>query len=131
MKWNSLAVVPRPSRRSEAQDLPINQDCPAGRNRADFGMSKFTQKSGLVRGSASGVTEIRPLPDKPVGSNKAFDTREFPDARTGGTASRTEIRETTRRVMGSRQSAKAVERSGQRRQPKTGGTGGHGKKRAD
>jgi hypothetical protein len=40
---------------------------------------------------------------------------------------RTEIRETTHRVMGSRQSQKSVERSGQRRQPKTGGTGGHGK----
>lgn len=93
-------------------------------------MSKSTKKSGLVRGSVSGVTEILPLPDKPVGSSKAFDTREFPDARTSGAASRKEIRETTRRVMGSRQSAKAVERSGQHRQPKTGGTGGHGKKSA-
>lgn len=94
-------------------------------------MSKSTKKSGLVRGSASGVTEILPVPDKPVGSNKAFDTREFPDARTSGNASRKEIRATAHRVVGSRQSAKAVERSGQRRQPKTGGTGGRGKKSAD
>jgi hypothetical protein len=41
---------------------------------------------------------------------------------------RTQIRETTKRVMPSRQSAKPVERSRQPRQPKTGGTGGHGKK---
>lgn len=92
-------------------------------------MSKSSKKVTRVRGSASGVTEILPLPDKPVGSSKAFDTREFPGARSSGAASRKEIRETSRRVVGSRQSAKAVERSGQRRQPKTGGTGGHGKKR--
>ncbi|MCB1204139.1 MAG: hypothetical protein KDN18_07755 [Verrucomicrobiae bacterium] len=43
---------------------------------------------------------------------------------------RSEIRELTHRVTGSRQSQKPVERSRQRRQPKTGGTGGHAKKSA-
>jgi hypothetical protein len=79
--------------------------------------------------SASGVGEILPVPNKPVGTSKPFDTREFPDARSGSTASRKEIRATSHRVVGSRQSAKPVERGGQRRQPKTGGTGGHAKKR--
>jgi hypothetical protein len=51
-----------------------------------------------------------------------------PDSNQGKRDERTEIRETTHRVMGSRQSQKSVERSGQRRQPKTGGTGGHPKK---
>ena len=46
----------------------------------------------------------------------------------GGHDERAEIREITKRVTGSRQSPKPVERSNQRRQPKTGGTGGHGKK---
>jgi len=44
-------------------------------------------------------------------------------------ATRQEIRSVEHRVMGSRQSNKPVERSNQRRQPKTGGTGGHGKKK--
>jgi hypothetical protein len=44
---------------------------------------------------------------------------------------RAEIRELTHRVVGSRQSQKAPERSRQRRQPKTGGTGGHGKPGAE
>ncbi len=44
---------------------------------------------------------------------------------------RAEIREITHRVVGSRQSQKPVERSGQRRQPKTGGSGGHAKKRPE
>lgn len=86
-------------------------------------------KSGKRPASNSGAAEILPVPDKPVGSNKAFKPRDFPDARSAGTAPRKEIRETTRRVVGSRQSAKPVERTGQRRQPKTGGTGGHGKER--
>lgn len=43
---------------------------------------------------------------------------------------RAEIRELTHRVTGSRQSQKPVERSRQRRQPKTGGSGGHAKKSA-
>ena len=44
---------------------------------------------------------------------------------------RTEIRELTHRAEGSRQSLKPVERSRQRRQPKTGGSGGHAKKRGE
>jgi hypothetical protein len=41
------------------------------------------------------------------------------------------IRELEHRIVGSRQPQKPVERSNHPRQPKTGGTGGHGKKRAD
>lgn len=48
------------------------------------------------------------------------------DPSPSGRDERAEIRETTHRVVGSRQSKKPVERSGQRRQPKTGGSGGHG-----
>lgn len=41
-------------------------------------------------------------------------------------ATREDIRTTDHRTMGSRQSRKPAERSNQRRQPKTGGAGGHG-----
>ena len=44
---------------------------------------------------------------------------------------RNEIRALTHRTEGSRQSLKPVERSRQHRQPKTGGTGGHAKKRGE
>ena len=60
-----------------------------------------------------------------VESIHPFDPAQFPEARSRGTASRDEIRSTTHRVMGSRISAKPMERSNQQRQPKTGGTGHH------
>lgn len=41
---------------------------------------------------------------------------------------RQSIRESVHRANASRQSLKPVERSNQHRQPKTGGTGGHGKR---
>ncbi len=43
---------------------------------------------------------------------------------------RQHIRESVHRVNASRQSLKPVERSNQHRQPKTGGTGGHGKRKS-
>lgn len=65
-------------------------------------------------GSASKVTAILKTPKKPV--TEAIHTTEKPGARgTHNAASRTEIRETTHRVMGSRQSQRPVERSGQPR----------------
>lgn len=42
---------------------------------------------------------------------------------------RREMRGLSHRTVGSRQQLKPLEHSGQHRQPKTGGTGGHGKKR--
>jgi hypothetical protein len=49
-----------------------------------------------------------------------FAPSEFPLARQRGTASRDEIRKTTHRVMGSRQSMKRPEHSNQPRQRRTG-----------
>lgn len=66
---------------------------------------------------------MRPEEDPPVDRIQPFNPAEFPLARQHGTAGRAEIRATTHRVMGSRQSPKQVERSNQPRQPKTGGTG--------
>ena len=65
-------------------------------------------------GSATAVTAILKTPKKPV--TEAVHTTEKPGARgTHNAASRTEIRETTQRVMGSRQSRRPVERSDQPR----------------
>jgi hypothetical protein len=65
--------------------------------------------------ATSGVTAILKTPKKPV--SEAIHTTEKPGARgTHTAASRSEIRETTHRVMGSRQSQRPVERSGQPRQ---------------
>ena len=44
---------------------------------------------------------------------------------------RQEMRELSHRTVGSRQPMKPIERSRHHRQPKTGGTGGHGKKREE
>lgn len=63
----------------------------------------------------SGVTDITPLPKKPL---KAAPTpeKEHSGAHSSGTApTREEIRSASRRVMPSRQSNKPVERSGQHR----------------
>lgn len=45
----------------------------------------------------------------------------------GGMSKIQEIRAVEHRTVGSRQSKKPAERSNQRRQPKTGGSGGHGR----
>lgn len=66
------------------------------------------------KGATSGVTAILKIPKNPV--TEAIHTTEQPGARgTHNAASRSEIRETTHRVMGSRQSQRPVERSGQPR----------------
>ncbi len=63
----------------------------------------------------SGVTEIMPLPAKPVGKARQPDPREKPLARSRTAASREEIRKTDHRVMGSRQSQRKLERHNQQR----------------
>jgi len=66
------------------------------------------------KGATTGVTAILKTPKKPL--TEAIHTTEKPLARgKHTTASRGEIRETTHRVMGSRQSQRPVERSGQPR----------------
>jgi hypothetical protein len=66
------------------------------------------------KAAASGVTAILKTPKKPV--TEAIHTEEKPGARgTHGSPGREEIRKTTHRVMGSRQSQKPVERSNQAR----------------
>lgn len=66
------------------------------------------------KGATSGVTAVLPVPDQPL--TEAFHVEEDPGARgTHGSPGREEIRKTTHRVMGSRQSQKPVERSGQPR----------------
>lgn len=66
------------------------------------------------KGATTGVTAILKTPKKPV--TEAIHTTEKPGARGGhNAASRGEIRETTHRVMGSRQSQRPLERSGQPR----------------
>lgn len=66
------------------------------------------------KGAATGVTAILKMPKKPV--TEAIHTTEKPGARgEHNAASRGEIRATTHRVMGSRQSQRPVERSGQPR----------------
>jgi hypothetical protein len=60
------------------------------------------------------VTAVLPVPNEPL--TEAFHVEEDPGARgTHGSPGREEIRKTTHRVMGSRQSQKPVERSGQPR----------------
>lgn len=74
-----------------------------------------TKDSHKKAGAVSGVTEILKLPKKPV--TEAFHVTEDPDARgTHGSPGRAEIRKTTHRVMGSRQSQRPLERSNQPRQ---------------
>ena len=66
------------------------------------------------KAAATGVTAILKTPKKPV--TEAIHTEEKPGARgTHGSPGRSEIRKTTHRVMGSRQSQKPVERSDQAR----------------
>lgn len=64
--------------------------------------------------ASAGVTAILKTPKKPV--TEAIHITEKPGARGAhNAASRGEIRETTHRVMGSRQSQRTVERSDQPR----------------
>lgn len=66
-------------------------------------------------GSTSGVTALLELPVEPV--TEPIHTLEHPGARgTHGSPGRGEIRKTTHRVMGSRQSQRPVERHNQPRQ---------------
>ncbi|HRH98258.1 MAG TPA: hypothetical protein PLB55_20115 [Prosthecobacter sp.] len=66
------------------------------------------------KGAVSGVTAILKTPKKPL--TEAIHTTESPGARGGhNAASRTEIRETTHRVMGSRISQRKLERHDQPR----------------
>jgi hypothetical protein len=66
------------------------------------------------KGFTTGVTAILKTPKKPV--TEAIHTTEKPGARgTHGSPGRGEIRKTTHRVMGSRQSERPLERSGQPR----------------
>lgn len=66
------------------------------------------------KGASAGVTAILQIPKKPV--TEAIHTTEKPGARgKHNAASRGEIRETTHRVMGSRQSRRPMERSDQPR----------------
>lgn len=72
--------------------------------------TKATKKAG----AKSGVTEILTPPVKPL--TEAFHPAEDPGARgTHGSPGREEIRKTTHRVMGSRQSQRPLERSDQPR----------------
>jgi hypothetical protein len=67
------------------------------------------------KGSTTGVTAILRTPKEPV--TEVIHTTEKPGARgTHGSPGRDEIRKTTHRVMGSRQSQRPLERSGQPRQ---------------
>jgi hypothetical protein len=64
--------------------------------------------------TSSGVTAILKLSTQPV--TEAIHTKEEPGARgTHGSPGRSEIRQTTHRVMGSRQSQRPLERSDQQR----------------
>lgn len=66
------------------------------------------------KGAASGVTAILKTPKQPL--TEAIHTVESPGARgRHNAASRKEIRETTHRVVGSRQSQRPVERHDQPR----------------
>jgi hypothetical protein len=66
------------------------------------------------KSATSGVTAVLAVPNEPL--TEAFHVEEDPGARgTHGSPGREEIRKTTHRVMGSRQSQKPVERSGQPR----------------
>ncbi len=79
----------------------------------EFVMKKSTSPKKKT-GAASGVIAVLPVPDQPL--TEAFHVEEDPGARgTHGSPGREEIRKTTHRVMGSRQSQKPVERSGQPR----------------
>ena len=76
-----------------------------------------------------GVSGILPIPKKTVGKIQNDERTSSQAKHPHPSATRKEIRATDHRTMGSRQSKKPVERSNQRRQPKTGGTGGHGKQK--
>ncbi len=89
-----------------AQTKGINQSMKS--NPSPIGAAK------KKKAAASGVTAILKTPKKPV--TEAIHNEENPGARgTHGSPGRTEIRKTTHRVMGSRQSQKPVERSNQAR----------------
>lgn len=65
--------------------------------------------------STSGATALLDIPAAPV--TEAIHTTEHPGARgTHGSPGRGEIRKTTHRVMGSRQSQRTLERHDQPRQ---------------
>jgi hypothetical protein len=73
-----------------------------------------TKRAKKIIGATSGVTEILPIPDAPL--TGLFHVQEDPGARGDhGSAGRAEIRKTTHRVMGSRQSQRPVERHDQPR----------------
>ncbi len=73
-----------------------------------------TKSAKKKKGSTTGVTAILKTPKKPL--TEAFHVEEDPGARgTHGSPGRGEIRKTTHRVMGSRQSQKPVERTDQPR----------------
>jgi hypothetical protein len=73
-----------------------------------------TKRAKKIIGATSGVTEILPIPDAPL--TGPFHVQEDPGARGDhGSAGRAEIRKTTHRVMGSRQSQRPVERHDQPR----------------
>jgi hypothetical protein len=66
------------------------------------------------KGATTGVTAILKTPKKPL--TEAFHVEEDPGARgTHGSPGRGEIRKTTHRVMGSRQSQRPLERHDQPR----------------
>jgi hypothetical protein len=73
-----------------------------------------TKSAKKKLGASTGVTAILPIPSAPV--TEAIHTTEKPGARgTHGSPGRGEIRQTTHRVMGSRQSQRPIERSDQAR----------------
>lgn len=74
-----------------------------------------TAKKKTGASSPNDVTAILELPEAPV--TEAIHTTEHPGARgTHGSPGRGEIRKTTHRVMGSRQSQRPLERHNQPRQ---------------
>ncbi|MGV3662178.1 MAG: hypothetical protein ACO1TE_18475 [Prosthecobacter sp.] len=74
-----------------------------------------TAKKKTGASALNAVTAILALPKAPL--TEAIHTTEHPGARgTHGSPGRGEIRKTTHRVMGSRQSQRPVERHNQQRQ---------------
>lgn len=84
-------------------------------------------KSPKTRKTApGGATDLLPVTKNLPGKIQNDERTSSLGKHTHTAASRQDIRTSTHRTMGSRQSKKPVERSNQRRQPKTGGAGGHG-----
>ncbi len=76
--------------------------------------TSVTKSAKKKTAATSKVTAILKLPKKPL--TEAFHVEEDPGARgTHGSPGRGEIRKTTHRVMGSRQSQRPLERSNQPR----------------